>query len=417
MSGGAMSWCGATKTEPAEDFPPMQVTPVKATLGFTLLLGLLTAVGPVSTDMYLPAFPVMEADLAGGRGAAQITLAAWFAGLSLGQLTQGSLADRFGRRGPLLLGTFIYTLASIGCAIAPDISTFSVLRSIAAFGGSASMVIPRAMVRDVAEGHRAATLMSRLILVMGAVPILAPALGGAVLAIASWRVIFWAASAYGLLCLTLVFCYLPDTLPRNRRLLLSAGEIAGRYVAIGRERSFVAYALQSGLGMASMFVYLGGSPTIFIDQYHVSPTQFGMLFGLNAGGFIAAAQLTPRLLPYIGANALLHNAERFLLAAVLLLNLAAFSGFGGVLGLLVPLFLCIGGLGAMLPTAMMGSLTRHAAHAGSASALLGTWQYALAALAGASIGVAGDGTPRPMALLMLCCILGSLIADYCRPTL
>ncbi len=390
---------------------------MQVTLGFTLLLGLLAAVGPVSTDMYLPAFAVMAADLDGGPGAAQITLAAWFAGLSLGQMTQGSLADRFGRRGPLLVGTTIYTLASVGCSLAPDIATFSVLRAIAAFGGSASMVIPRAMIRDVAEGHRAASLMSRQILVMGAVPILAPALGGAVLAIASWRVIFWAASAYGVVCMVLVFCFLPDTLPRENRLLLSASDIAGRYLAIGHERSFVAYALQSGLGMASMFVYLGGSPGVFIDQYHVPPTQFGMLFGLNAGGFIAAAQLTPRLLPYLGANALLRGTELVLLATVLLLNLAAFSGYGGALGLVVPLFLCIATLGAMLPTAMMGALTRHAAHAGSASALMGTWQYALAALAGASVGLAGDGTPRPMAILMLCCILGSFIADYCRPNL
>ena len=172
---------------------------MKSRIWLTLLLGFLSAVGPVSTDMYLPSFPALELSLGGAPGSAQITLAAWFAGLAFGQLSQGTLSDRFGRRRPLLVGTVIYTLASIGCATAPSIPIFSAFRVLAAFGGSASVVVPRAVVRDISDGHDAARMLSKLILVMGAVPILAPALGGAVLAIASWRVIFWAASVYGVL--------------------------------------------------------------------------------------------------------------------------------------------------------------------------------------------------------------------------
>src|SRR6195952_2751645 len=162
-----------------------------------VLLGFLTAVGPLSTDMYLPAFPAIEASLGGQPGMAQITLATWFAGLAVGQITQGSLSDRYGRRGPLIFGTLVYSLANAGCALAPDIWTLSILRFIAAFGGSASMVIPRAIVRDLADGHAAARLMSRLMLVMGAAPILAPTLGGLVLGFASWHAIFWLTFAYG----------------------------------------------------------------------------------------------------------------------------------------------------------------------------------------------------------------------------
>jgi DHA1 family bicyclomycin/chloramphenicol resistance-like MFS transporter len=160
-----------------------------------LLLGYLQAVGPMSIDMYLPAFPAIEADYHAAQGAAQITLATWILGLSVGQLVQGSLADRFGRRVPLLLGTAIYTVASVGCAVAPSIAWLAFWRFVAAFGGSASMIVPRAVVRDVAEGQAAAHMMSRLILILGVAPVLAPSLGGLVLTFASWRVIFWIVAA------------------------------------------------------------------------------------------------------------------------------------------------------------------------------------------------------------------------------
>ena len=180
-----------------------------------LLLGLLTAVGPVSTDMYLPAFPAIEAALGGAPGTAQITLATWFVGLAIGQITQGPLSDRLGRRGPLVVGTVIYTLASVGCAVAPDLFTLSLMRLVAALGGSASMVITRAIVRDLTDGHAAARMMSKLMLVMGAAPILAPTLGGLVLAFAGWQAIFWICALYGAVSCVFVALLLPETLPRG----------------------------------------------------------------------------------------------------------------------------------------------------------------------------------------------------------
>ena len=194
------------------------------------LLGFLTAVGPVSTDMYLPAFPAIEASFGSGEGTAQITLASWFVGLAFGQITQGTLADRFGRRVPLLVGLGLYTVASMGCALAPTLWVLTAMRSVAAFGGSAGMVIPRAVVRDMADGHAAAKLMSQLMLVMGVAPILAPTLGGAVLSVASWRVIFWFGAAYGLVSMALVLGVLPETLAPPRRVRLGLGGIVSRYV-------------------------------------------------------------------------------------------------------------------------------------------------------------------------------------------
>jgi len=254
-----------------------------------LLLGFLTAVGPVSTDMYLPAFPAIEQALGGQAGTAQATLAAWFAGLAVGQITQGTLSDRFGRRWPLVAGTALYTLATVGCALAPDLPTLSTFRLISAFGGSASMVIPRAVVRDLADGHAAARLMSRLMLVMGAAPILAPSLGGLVLAFAGWQAIFWVCAGYGAICCVLVAVLLPDTLPTYRRVKLEPGAMLRRYAAILRERSFITHTLLGGCTTFSFFAYLGGSPGVFEEIYHLGPAAYGGVFGCCACGLIGCS--------------------------------------------------------------------------------------------------------------------------------
>ena len=265
-----------------------------------VLLGFLTAVGPVSTDMYLPAFPAMESALGAPAGSAQITLATWFAGLAVGQMTQGTLSDRYGRRIPLLIGTVIFTVASAGCALAGDITSLSIWRAVAAFGGSASMVVPRAVVRDLADGHQAARLMSRLMLVMGAVPILAPTLGGVVLGVAGWRTIFWIATVYGALCIVLVATLLPDTLAPERRVRLRAVALLSRYLAVARDRSFLSHALMAGSTSFTMFAYLGGSPPVFIELYHLTPTQFGFVFMGTASAYIGASQLNTVLLGRFG---------------------------------------------------------------------------------------------------------------------
>lgn len=380
-----------------------------------LLLGFLTAVGPVSTDMYLPAFPDIEASLGGRPGTAQITLATWFAGLAVGQITQGTLSDRFGRRGPLIAGTLVYTVASAGCALAPSLWALSAWRFAAAFGGSASMVIPRAVVRDLADGHAAVRLMSRLMLVMGVTPILAPTLGGLVLSVASWHVIFWVAAAYGVLCAALVWRLLPDTLPLSARVRLGPIGLVVRYVAILRERGFITHALLGGMGMSAMFAYLGGSPPVFINLYHLTPPQYGILFGANAAGFIAASQINARIVPRFGTPRVMRAAAGLFLLAVCAVTASAWLRVGGLAGMLAPITAAMVCLGFILPNAAVGALSRHAAHAASASALMGTLQFLLGAVSGTLVGVLDDGTPRPMALLMLAGAAGAAVADRCRP--
>jgi DHA1 family bicyclomycin/chloramphenicol resistance-like MFS transporter len=380
-----------------------------------LLLGLLTAVGPVSTDMYLPAFPAIEASFGTAPGTAQITLAAWFAGLALGQIAQGSLSDRFGRRWPLLAGSVLYTLASAGCALAPDLTTLALVRALAAFGGSAGMVIPRAVIRDFADGNAAARLMSRLILVMGAAPILAPTLGGLTLTLFSWRAIFWFGAGFGLLSCLLVGFLLPDTLPPERRTDLGLSRMVSRYAAISRDRRFLTNACIGSAGLFGVFAYLGGSPGVFIEIYHFSPVQYGMLFGANAVFYIVCSQLNGWMLNRFGLSRLLSFACRLYIAAAGVLALDAWTGWGGLTGILLPVAVTMSSMGFLTPNAIVGAMSRQAAHAGSASALMGTMQYGCGAVSGFLVGLVTDGTTRPMAGLIL---LGAIVAnlgDWFRP--
>ncbi len=379
-----------------------------------LLLGCLTAVGPLSTDMYLPAFPAIEAAFHEPEGTAQITLASWFAGLAVGQITQGTLADRFGRRGPLMVGLALYTLASGGCALAPDLAVFSVLRAVAAFGGSAGMVIPRAVVRDLADGHAAARLMSQLMLVMGAAPILAPALGGALLGVSSWHAIFWFAAAHGAVSLLLVLRTLPETLPATRRVRLGLAGLLARYGGILRERSFVTHAFTGAFGLFGMFAYIGGSPPVYIQFFGLAPAVYGVLFGLCAGGYILGSQVNPRLLLRFGAPRVLRTAIRGYLACNLVLCAIAFSGGFGVASVFLPILAGMTCMGFALPNTTVGALSRHGANAGAASALMGTLQFLLAALSGTAVGLLTDGTARPMAALMLLGAACGTVADAFR---
>ena len=379
------------------------------------LLGFLTAVGPMSTDMYLPAFPAIEAALGGQAGAAQITLATWFAGLAIGQITQGTLSDRYGRRAPLIFGTALYALASAGCALSPDLPTLSAFRFLSAIGGSAGMVIPRAIVRDLADGQAAARLMSRLMLVMGVAPILAPTLGGFVLRVGDWHTIFWICAGYGAVCCAVVMAVLPDTLPQQRRVKLGFGGLVARYLGIIRERGFITHALMGGFAMFGMFAFLGGSPPVFIEMFHLSPATYGALFGCSAAGYITGTQINPRLLPRFGTGRVMRVAVRVFLLSASVLTVVAFTGWGGWVAVAVPIFFCMGSQGFTMPNATVGALSRHAGHAASASALMGTLQFCLGAISGVVVGLASDGTARPMALLMLMGAAGAVGADLCRP--
>ncbi len=380
-----------------------------------LLLGYLQAVGPISIDMYLPAFPAIEAEFHAPPGSAQLTLATWILGLSFGQLAQGVLADRFGRRGPLLLGMAVYIAGSAGCALAPSIAWLATWRFVAALGGSASMIVPRAVVRDVAEGHNAARMMSRLILVLGAAPILAPSLGGLVLRFATWRDIFWITTGYGALGLVLAGNFLPDTLSASRRVHMRLAGVLSRYRHILTERVFLTHSLMLASSSFTLFAYLAGSPTVFIIHFGLSPGRFAVLFGMVAATYVLFSQLNVTVTRWLGLDRTLRYATSVYLVMALLLLALARSGRGGPIAMAVVVAIMQGQSGFIAPTGMVGALHRHAAHAGSASALMGTLQFMIGCSAGFLIAWLTDGTALPMAGLMAAGALCCKLADLCRP--
>jgi DHA1 family bicyclomycin/chloramphenicol resistance-like MFS transporter len=390
-------------------------TPHRYPTWLPTLLGVFIAVGPAATDMYLPAFPAVEASFGTAAGTAQLTLASWFAGLAVGQITQGTLSDRFGRRLPLIIGFALFTIASVGCALAPNLQTLAILRAVAAFGGSAGMVIARAVVRDLAEGQAAAVMMSRLVLVMGAAPVLAPSIGGLILIFAHWRVIFWVLAVYGAIAAILAWRVLPETLPEAKRLRLSLTGQAQRYGQILREKTFLMHAIMGGCSTFCMFAYLSGSSPVFELGFGMSPSGFGLIFGLCAVALVCGAQLNARLLPIVGLNRMLTIIARTSLCGTMVLCAVAFSGIHSLWLTVAPLVISIGCQGFNNANSNAGALSRHAQHAGSASALMGTFQFSLGASAGLVVSLLTDGTPRGMAAMMFCGMLGAVIADLFRP--
>lgn len=380
-----------------------------------LLLGFFTAVVAFSTDMYLPAFPAIEASLGARTGAAQLTLATWFAGLAIGQITQGTLADRYGRRAPLLAGFGIYTIGCIGCALATDIVWLSGFRAISALGASAGAVIPRAVVRDLSDGHAAARMQAKLMLVMAAAPILAPSVGGVLLLVWSWRAIFWVFTAYGLICLLLIAWKLPETLPETDRLRLGVIDLLGRYLQILRERSFLTHAMMGAFGMFCLFAHISSSSPVFIRGYGYTPSQFGFVFGACAIGLVTCGQISPRLLPRLGAGMVVRIGSTSLLLATITLVTISFLRLDSPATLLPPLIWAVASLGFISPNAAVGALSRHAAHAGSASALMGMLMFTMGALSGLLGSLFADGTPRGMTALMLAAAVGVAVADRLRP--
>jgi Bcr/CflA subfamily drug resistance transporter len=259
-----------------------------------VILGTLTAFAPLSIDMYLPGLPAIAREFGVPTSAVQQTLAVFFVGLSLGQALYGPISDRVGRRRPLLFGCALYVVACIGCALAPTIGSLIVLRLAQALGGCAGVVIARSVVRDLFDQKEAARMFSFLMLVMGLAPILAPLIGGQVLAAWGWRAIFVVLAGFGVLCVVMVLFGLPETLPAERRVQAGLGEALRVYGRLLTDMHFMGYVLASGLASACMFTYISGSPFVFIELNGVPPERYGLIFGMNALGLIVASQINRR---------------------------------------------------------------------------------------------------------------------------
>jgi DHA1 family bicyclomycin/chloramphenicol resistance-like MFS transporter len=396
-----------TTTPPDDDLSPGELLPDGRRLRLVLLLGFLTALGPLTIDMYLPSLPTITNDLHASAAAVQLTLTGTLVGLALGQLLVGPLSDALGRRLPLLAGIGVHVLASVLCVFAPDLAVLGTLRVLQGLGAAATSVVAMAIVRDLFSGLAAARLFSRLMLVVGVAPILAPTIGGLVLRLTQWRGVFVVLSAVGLAIMTATALALPETLPRERR---RGGGVAGTvrdYARLFTDRVYVGLILVAGLAMAALIAYVSGSSFVFQDGYGMSQQQFALVFAAGAIGLIAATQLNVRLLRRWTPQQILSGALLAGVAAGGILLLLAATGLGGLTGVLVPLWTVLAMVGLTMPNAPAIALSRHGEAAGTAAALLGAVQFGVGALAAPLVGVLGVG-----AVAMAIVVFGGMIAAW-----
>ncbi len=387
---------------------PPQPRPRPATLA--LILGALTALGPLSIDMYLPSLPTIQRDLGTTASLTQLTLAAYFAGLGLGQLAYGPLTDRFGRKRPLYAGLTIYALASIACALSPSVEALIALRFLQAVGGAAGQVVTRAVVRDLYTGAPAAQLLSRLMLVMGVAPILAPLLGGWLLLFAGWRAIFALLAVLGLGCLALMLFVLPETAVKQVPRLEVA--VIGRHL---RELAGIDPSAPSRSPAPSRRRECSrtsrGRPSSSSSSFTSRRRPTGGSSAPTPSGLIAGSQINHRLLARWLPAQILARSTAWICAVGAVLVAVAVSGWGGLPAVVVSLFAFVASLGFVGSNAVALAMEEQGSRAGLASAALGATQFLVAACASSLVGVLNDGSARPMAAIMAACGLAAWIAN------
>ncbi|MFD9412706.1 Bcr/CflA family multidrug efflux MFS transporter [Streptomyces sp. NPDC059989] len=386
----------------------------------TFILGGLTALPPLSMDMYLPALPEVTTALRSPAATVQLTLTACLAGMALGQLVIGPMSDKWGRRRPLLVGMIVYVLATAVCALAPTAELLIAFRLAQGLAGAAAIVIARAVVRDLYDGVEMAKFFSTLMLISGTAPIIAPLIGGQVLRFSDWRGVFVILTAVGTVLTLMVWRGLGETLPPERRHTGGVGSALRTMQGLLGDRVFTGYMLAGGFAFAVLFSYISASPFVVQEIYGASPQAFSLLFGVNSVGLIAVGQINGKLL--VGRvsldKALAVGLGIIVLASVsLLLMSTGVFGEVGLAPIAAALFVLMSAMGLVLPNTNAQALMRTPHAAGSASALLGTSSFLVGAIASPLVGIAGEDTAVPMAVVQVACALLSVgcFLGMCRP--
>lgn len=375
------------------------------TVGFVVLVGSLTLLPAVSTDMYLPSLPEVASDLGASTAGAQLTITGMVLGGAFGQLVVGPLSDRLGRRRPVLVGVSLHAGLSLLCAVAPTIGLLIALRVAQGFVAAAATVVALAMIRDRYAGSEAARLMSRLMLVIGVAPLFAPSVGSLVAHHWGWRGVFVVLAALAVLLVAVVSVALPETLPPERRIRAPIGALARGYGALLADRRFLALAVLPGLGMVVIISYVSGSPFVLREQFGLSSAQFSGVFALGGIGLVLGAQINAAIVRRVGPARLLRaSAPAAATAASVMLALAV-TRAGGVVALVAALWVVLLLLGFLTSNASALAMTRHGERAGTAAATIGFLQAGLAGGVSPLVGVLGGD-----AVAMTGVILGGLVA-------
>ncbi|WP_431947784.1 multidrug effflux MFS transporter [Micromonospora marina] len=389
-----MSNAAPTAARPAAD----RATASTGGVTLLVLLGTLTAIGPLSLDMYLPAFPAMTRDLGADQAGIQLSLTTCLIGLALGQLVTGPLSDRWGRRRPVLVGVVAYTVLALACAAAPNAPLLAAARFAQGVAGGMGVVVARAVVRDLYSGRDAAKYFSRLTLVFGVAPVAAPSVGSLVLRFGSWRAVFVTLAVIGAVLAVAVALRLPETLPAQRRSTGGLGATVRTMRSLLADRVYLGYALTQGFAFAGLFAYISGSSFVFQDVFGVSAAVFSVIFGVNALALVAVGQANARLLDRFTPRRLLVTT----LVAGLVTAVGVLTGAlaGSLAVTAVALFAFVGSLGMVMPNSTALALDAHARHAGTAAALMGGLQSVVGALAAPLVGLGGEGSALPMAVVL-----------------
>ncbi|HEY4225188.1 MAG TPA: multidrug effflux MFS transporter [Pseudolysinimonas sp.] len=368
-------------------------------LVYVLVLGALTALGPFTVDLYLPSLPEVQHEFSVSTPLVQLTLSATTIGFALGQLIVGPWSDAVGRRVPLIAATLLHVVASILVATSPGIDWLILFRVLQGFGAAAGGVVAVATVRDLFGGYPLVRMLSRLALVSGLAPVIAPLAGSALLLLFPWRGIFWVLAAYGLVVVTAAIIFIVETLPAHHRRRGEVGAVA-RYRALFRDRQFVGIALVSGMVFSGLFAYLTTSPFLFQDHYRFTPQQYGLLFAVNSVGIIVGVQTSSRIARRVGPQWILSVALAGLLVTASVIVVDGMLG-AGLWGTLVPLWFFITSCAFCFPCTQAVALAHHGAEAGTAASVLGAANFGIAGLLSPLIGLFSVASSIPMGVTMM----------------
>jgi DHA1 family bicyclomycin/chloramphenicol resistance-like MFS transporter len=366
---------------------------------YVLVLGALTALGPFTIDLYLPAFPALSSELHVSAASIQLTLTATSIGFALGQLLVGPWSDTVGRRLPLIAATALHIAASLGVAFAPDVTWVAVFRVLQGVGAAGSVVVAMAMVRDLFGGRPLVTMLSRLALVSGLAPILAPLIGSQLLLVLDWRGIFWFLTAYGVVVILATMFFLVETLPAARRADRGHSSVGERYRALFTDRVFVGVILVAGMTFSGLFAYLSSSSFLFQEVYGLDAQQFGLLFAINSIGVVVGVQVSSRLARIVGPQWVLFGAVVGMLVSASTIVALDLAG-AGLVGILIPLFVFITSCGFAFPCQQVLVLANHGGEAATAASVMGAVNFGFAGLISPIVGLFGIHNAVPMGVVM-----------------
>ncbi len=381
-------------------------------LGFLMLLAALTALGPLSTDMYLPTLPALKGEFSADVGRVQLTLSLFLVGFAVTQLIYGPVSDRFGRKKPILFGLGLYIVATACCTFAWSIEALIAGRFLQALGACAGVVLGRAVVRDLFTRERAARMLSYLGMAMSFAPMIAPTVGGYLQLAFGWKSVFVAQVVFGLALFVLAWRQLPESNLSPDPHALSPRRMLRNYATLLTSRRYIGYALAVAAGYAGLFSWISGSSFVLIDVYGVPSEHFGLYFAGICIGYIIGTLISARASVAMGLERMMTIGTAVIATGGVAMLALVLARVDGPLTLLAPMMLFTMGLGLVMPQGQAGALSPFPQMAGSAAALMGSMQFAIASVVGAAGGHGFDGTAFPMALSLAVTGLVSLAAYH-----